>query len=203
MTTAPFLINLVGVLSVSEFAMVPGVYILFSPQDEEVHSSSWGHRYTHSEAHSSKRFKPLPLYYYSKATVELEKNTNKELSCVYVACNLTKKHFEIPICFWFQLMSLSSLFLKFGKSLVLNLGCDYMTFNFATQMTLRHLLPMTCPWIKNLSAKTTRYNLKCWEGSVKRKSNVSFTRVIKNGTLFSVGYSEKDIQDIQDIRKNM
>ena len=38
-----------------------------------------------------------------------------------------------------------------------------------------------CPWIKNLSAKTTKYILKCWERSVKRKSNISF-RVIKNSS---------------------
>ena len=38
-----------------------------------------------------------------------------------------------------------------------------------------------CSWIKNLSAKTTKYILKCWERSVKRKSNISF-RVIKNSS---------------------
>ena len=35
---APFLFILVGILF--EFAMVPGVYILLSPREEEVHSSS-------------------------------------------------------------------------------------------------------------------------------------------------------------------
>ena len=40
LVTAPFLFILVGVLSVCEFAMVPGVYILLIPQGEEVHSSS-------------------------------------------------------------------------------------------------------------------------------------------------------------------
>ena len=38
-----------------------------------------------------------------------------------------------------------------------------------------------CPWIKYLSAKITKYILKCWERSVKRKSNISF-RVIKNSS---------------------
>ena len=38
-----------------------------------------------------------------------------------------------------------------------------------------------CPWIKYLSAKTIKYILKCWERSVKRKSNISF-RVIKNSS---------------------
>ena len=32
----------------------------------------------------------LPLYYYGKVIVELEKNTNKEFNSIYGACNLTK-----------------------------------------------------------------------------------------------------------------
>ena len=40
LATVPFLFILVGVLSVCEFAMVPGVYILLFPQEEQVHSSS-------------------------------------------------------------------------------------------------------------------------------------------------------------------
>ena len=47
----------------------------------------------------------LSLYYYGKVIVELENNTNKEINYVYGVCNLTKQHFEILICFWFQLMS--------------------------------------------------------------------------------------------------
>ena len=149
-----------------------------SKKREEVHSSSWGHRCTHS-AHSPKRFKPL------SATMLLwqghcwiGKNTNKVLNCVYDACNLTKRHFEIPICFWFQLMSLSNLFLKFVKFLVLYLGCGFMNFNFKW-------LCITSDarwWIKNLSAKTTKYILKCWERSVKRKSNLSSISVTKNSS---------------------
>ena len=77
-------------------------------------------------------------------------------------------------------MSLSNLFLKFGKFLVLNLGCGCMTFNFITQITLRQLFSYPCPWIKTLSAKTTKYIPKCWERSVKRKSNFSFIKAIKN-----------------------
>ena len=45
-------------------------------------------------------------------------------------------------------------------------------------MTLCHLLtPMTMN--KNLSLKTTKHILKCWERSLKRKPNLSFIRVIK------------------------
>ena len=39
LTIAPFLFILVGGLSVCEFAMVPGVYSLLFPQEEEVRSS--------------------------------------------------------------------------------------------------------------------------------------------------------------------
>ena len=38
-----------------EFAMLADVYILLSPQEEDVHSSSWRDRCTHLAAHSSKR----------------------------------------------------------------------------------------------------------------------------------------------------
>ena len=66
---------LVGVLC--EFAMVLSVDILLSPQEEEVHSSSWGHRkYTFSSAFIKKNL-CLPLYYYAKVIVELEKTQTR------------------------------------------------------------------------------------------------------------------------------
>ena len=40
LATAPFLFILVVILSVCDFIMVPGAYILLCPQEEEVHSSS-------------------------------------------------------------------------------------------------------------------------------------------------------------------
>ena len=48
-------IVLLSVISVSilcELAMLPDVYIVLSPQEEEMHSSSWGDRCTHLETHS-------------------------------------------------------------------------------------------------------------------------------------------------------
>ena len=51
-------------------------------------------------------------------------------------------------------------------------------------MALRHLLH-PCPWIKKLSAKNTKSISKCWERSVKRKSNVNSIRVIKNSSFRS------------------
>ena len=50
LATAPFLFILVGVLSVCEFTMVPGVYILLWPQEEDMRYSFWGHRCTHLAA---------------------------------------------------------------------------------------------------------------------------------------------------------
>ena len=75
LTTAPFLFISVSALSVFEFAMVPGVYILLCPQQEEVHFSSWVHRfiYIHFQQHNHwKDLNPcLSLYYYDKGIVEL------------------------------------------------------------------------------------------------------------------------------------
>ena len=36
LATTPFLFILVGVISICEFAMVPGAYILLCPEEEEV-----------------------------------------------------------------------------------------------------------------------------------------------------------------------
>ena len=44
-----------------KLAMLPDVYILLSPQEEEVHFSSRGDRCTHLEAHSSKTLNTLPV----------------------------------------------------------------------------------------------------------------------------------------------
>ena len=56
---APLLFISVSVLS--EFTILPDVYILPSPQ---VHSSSWGDRCTHVAVHSSKRWNPLSFIRY-------------------------------------------------------------------------------------------------------------------------------------------
>ena len=43
--------------------------------------------------------------------------------------------------------------------------------------------PLTpCPWIKNFRAKTTKSIPKCWERSVKRKSNLNFIKVKKSSS---------------------
>ena len=70
---APFLFISVDVLC--KFAMVPGEYILLFPQEEAVH------RFTHSAAHSSKRFKPLStIILLCQGYCRIGKNTNKEFN---------------------------------------------------------------------------------------------------------------------------
>ena len=49
----------VSVSILCKFAMLPDVYILLSPQEEEVHSSSWGNRGKRLVAYSPKRLNPL------------------------------------------------------------------------------------------------------------------------------------------------
>ena len=80
LATALVLLILVSVLSVYEFAVVPRLYILLSPQEEEVHR-----RVVQIQQHLHQKDLKLciPLYHYGKVIAELEKNTNKELNCVW------------------------------------------------------------------------------------------------------------------------
>ena len=55
----------------------------------------------------------------------------------------------------------------------------FLLFYIASE--LLYVTSYPCSWKKYLSAKTTKYILKCWERSVKRKPNISF-RVIKNSS---------------------
>ena len=61
----PFLaipqLSFISVSIACEFAILPDVYILLSPQEEEVHSSSCGNRSAHLAAHSSKRLNLLSV----------------------------------------------------------------------------------------------------------------------------------------------
>ena len=54
-------LSFISVVILCELAMLPDVFILLPPQEEEVHFSSRGDRCTHLEAHSSKAWKPLPV----------------------------------------------------------------------------------------------------------------------------------------------
>ena len=52
-------LSFISVGSLCKLAMLPDVYILLSPQEEEVHPSSWGDRRSYLEVHSSKTLNPL------------------------------------------------------------------------------------------------------------------------------------------------
>ena len=51
----------ISVSILCEFARLPDVYILLSPQEEDVQSSSRGKRFTHLTTHPSKRLNPLSV----------------------------------------------------------------------------------------------------------------------------------------------
>ena len=172
MATAPFLFILVGILC--EYAMVTrqlsekSCALLAEGTDV----------CRHSAAHSSRTLKPMPsIVLLWQGHCWIGKNTNKEFNRVYGTYNLTKQYFNIPICFNECLWAIFSFGIKFWKFMVLYLGCGCMSFDFTTQMTLSHLVSYPCPWIK-----TSKSVLKCWERSVKRNSNRSFIRVIKNSS---------------------
>ena len=59
LSTAP--LSLISASILCELAMLPDVYILLSPQVEEVYSSYWWGMCTHLEEHSSKRLNPLSV----------------------------------------------------------------------------------------------------------------------------------------------
>ena len=131
----PFLFIFVGIIY--EFSMVPGKYLLLSPQEEEVHCSSWEHRCTHSAAYSSKRFKPL--LHHVKVVVETEKNTNKKFSRFMVLILRLSSTLKFQFIFRFNECLWEFFSWLFSKFLVLYLGCGciFMTFDITTQKWLQ------------------------------------------------------------------
>ena len=119
-----------------------------------------------------KRFKPLSIIILIyRGYCWIGENSNKRTELRRDAYNQSKKYLEILICFWFQWMSQSNLFvIKVWQFLVLYLTCSCMNFNS----------PLTRPWIKQLNAKTTKFIPKYWQRSVKTKSNLNFIRVTKS-----------------------
>ena len=148
LATAPLLFILVGVHC--EFAMVPGVYILLFPQEEEVQFFSWRHRCAHSAAHSSKNL-CLPLYYYGKIAVKLEKTQTKSSTVFMVLIIWPNSTLEFLFVFGFNKYLWAIFFLLSFENLVLYLGCGCMMFSFTTRMIL-HLL----------SALTHAHEQKSW-----------------------------------------
>ena len=122
--------------------------------------------------------------YYGKVIVELEKTQARNLTVFMVLMVFIlwpSSTLKFLFVFLFQLMSLSNLFLKLGKFLVSHLCCDCITFNFTTQMTLRHLLPMAMN--KKLECKDHQIYCKMLR-KICKKSNFSFIRVMTNSSTF-------------------
>ena len=113
----------------------------------------------------------LPLYYYGNVIFELEKaqTSNSTVFMLFITWQSTLKFlflFDFSEC-----LSFSNFFLiKFWKFLILYLGCGCMTV--ILWLRWLYITSYPCPWIKNVSAKTTQYVPKCWERSVERKSNL-------------------------------
>ena len=169
---APFLFFLVSVIC--EFAMVPGVYILLSPQEEEVHYSSWaGHKCTHSAVHSSKKIKSLSdIMLLCQSCCWIGKNTNKEFSCFLVFIMKLTSNLKFLFGFGLNNISEQSLPYRMLKISGFIFGLWLYDFWFSNTNDFKsYLIP--CRWIKNLSAKTTKDI---------PKSNLNFIRVIKNSS---------------------
>ena len=93
-------------------------------------------------------------------------------------------HFEIPIYFWFQWMSLSNLFLiKLWKFLLMYLSCGCMTFDFTTQMTSSHLLPHVSENKKFECKDHQIYSETLRKICKKEVLRFNFIKVIKNSSL--------------------
>ena len=161
---------------------MPGVYILLSPQEKEIHSSFWVQTCTHSATHSSKRFKPLSaIIFLCQGYCWIGKNTSKEFNCVMLMVLIIRPSGALNLDFLFGfnecLWSFPYQFLKlsgFVFGLWLSDFWFYDTDDFKSPP-----MPMNKKFV---SAKTTKYILGCWERSVKRNSNLNFILVIKNSS---------------------
>ena len=121
----------------------------------------------------------LPLYFYAKVIVELEKTQTRNSTVLYMVLIIRPSStLKSQFVFGFNecsILVISSLLRFENFWCYINLGCGCMT-DYMKQMTLSHLLPISIK--KTEIAKTT----KCRERSVKRKSNLNFIRVIKNSS---------------------
>ena len=185
MAIASFLFILIGILW--ELAKVPGAYVLLSPQEEEVHTSSWKHRCTHSAAHSLKRFKSLSaIILLCQCYCWIRKNTNKEFNCVVVFIIRPSTTLKFQFVFGFNkcLWPIFSLLIFENFWLYIGYGC--VNFDFTIFDDLSYLLaPMP---MKKWSAKTTKYIPKCWEKSVKRNSNLNVMNFFITWSTFSINW---------------
>ena len=114
----------------------------------------------------------LTLYCYGKVIVELEKTRTRNLTVLMVIVLWPSNTLKFLFVFGFN-WCLWEIF-----SLNLENFWFYIWVSVVWLLILQHrwfyVTSYPCPWIKNLSAKTTKYIPKCWKRSVKRKSNLSF-----------------------------
>ena len=157
--------------------MVSVAYIILSPQEENVHFPSWGHRCTHSAVQSSKRFKPICHYIIMVKSLLNWKKTQTRNSTVFIVLRIWPgSTLKFLFLFGFNecllaILSLLSLWFHIWVAVV---------WPSIFQHRWLYIISHSCPWIKNVSAKTTKSVPKCWERSVKGKSNLNFIRVKKN-----------------------
>ena len=88
-------------MALSEFSMVPGMYILLYFREEEVHF--FLRAQINMQQYIHKKYLNFCLtYYYAKVFVESGKKHKQEIQLCYLCYgvyNETKQHFQILICF--------------------------------------------------------------------------------------------------------
>ena len=143
---APFLLLFVGIIF--EFAMVLGVYILLSPQEEEGHSSSW----EHIQLHIINR-KDLSFYYIMllhPSCCWIGKNINKKFNCVMVLMVRPSSTLIFQFVFGFNEYLWENISLLEFKYFWIYIWVAvvylWLLFDFMTQMTSSYLLPNTDEW---------------------------------------------------------
>ena len=171
-------------LAIAPFLFISwcSLWICYGARCVKVHCYSWGRRCTHSSANSFKIFKPLFLnILLCQGYCWIETNTNNWVTVLIIRPSSTWKlqfAFGFSECLWtiFSLLSFENFWIYIWFPVVWLLILRHRCLYF-----LSHLLPAhPCPWIKNLSAKTTKCIPKQWEKSVKSSSNLNSIRVIKN-----------------------
>ena len=155
-TIAPFLFMFVGIIF--EFAMVPGVYILYCPLRKKRFSFLSDGTNIRIQHHIHQ--KDLNLCYIMllcQSCCWIGKNTNKKFSCVIVLIvrpSSTLKFqfvFGFNECLWeiFSLLNFENFWFYIWILAV------YLWLLILRHKWLQSHLLKRCRWIKNLSAKTT------------------------------------------------
>ena len=137
------------------------LYILLSPQEEDVHPSSWEHRCIHWAAHSSKRFKPLPaIILLCQSYCWIEKSTNNRVMVLIIRPGSTLKFHCFLISMNFSEQSSPYWVLKMSGFLFGLWLYDFWFYD-ADDFIVSHLLPLTLmPINKKLECKDHQIHSK-------------------------------------------